>query len=147
MMKTKSYSLALLAALTLAATGTAIADENNAPSMEIPLQHPGGDITIDKVVSNVDGFVVAHEADDEGNPIAPKSIGHTQIKKGSQERVGIVLDRDLDSGEKIFVMLHEDTGEIGKYEFGPDNTDVDKPVMVDGKPFMKSFQVSWTGDH
>lgn len=137
----------LLAGLALIVSGAVLAQEGDAPSMQIELQEPGGDITIARIVSNVDGFVVAHESDDEGNPVAPESIGHTQIKKGAQERVGIVLDRDMESGEKIFVMLHEDTGKKGEYEFGPDNTDVDKPVMVDGKPFMKSFQVSWTGDH
>ncbi|WP_227370070.1 hypothetical protein [Halomonas sp. M20] len=142
----KIVSASLLASLMLLPMGAAMASEGGAPSMEIELQEPGGDITIATLVSNVDGFVVAHEADDEGKPNT-KAIGHTQIKKGSQERIGIVLDRDMESGEKIFVMLHEDTGKEGEYEFGPDNTDVDKPVMVDGKPFMKSFQVSWTGDH
>nr|WP_298413758.1 hypothetical protein [uncultured Halomonas sp.] len=143
----KIVSASLLASLMLLPMGVAMASEGDAPSMEIELQEPGGDITIAKLVSNVDGFVVAHEVDDEGNPVVPESIGHTQIKKGSQERIGIVLDRDTESGEKIVVMLHEDTGTKGEYEFGPGNTDVDKPVMVDGKPFMKSFQISWTGDH
>ena len=139
--------LALRAGLILSVSGVVGADENSGPSMTIELQEPGGDITIARVVSNVDGFVVTHEADDEGSPVAPESIGHTHIRKGTQERVGIVLDRDIESGEKIFVMLHEDTGKKGEYEFGPGQTNVDRPVMVDGKPFMKSFQVSWTGDH
>ncbi|WP_048305666.1 hypothetical protein [Halomonas sp. PR-M31] len=142
----KFFNTALLASLMLLPMGAAMASEGDAPSMEIELQEPGGDITIAKLVSNVDGFVVAHAVDDEGTPLK-KAIGHTQIEKGTQERIGIVLDRDMESGEKIVVMLHKDTGEKGEYEYGPDNTDVDEPVMVDGKPFTKSFQVSWTGDH
>ena len=38
-------------------------------------------------------------------------------------------------------MLHNDTGRKGKYEFGPGHTNVDKPLMFNGKPVIKSFKI------
>ncbi|EDZ66201.1 hypothetical protein NOC27_2881 [Nitrosococcus oceani AFC27] len=128
--------------LVLAMTGVAgfvIAAEKAA--IEVSPQPAGSEITVDSVTVPDDGFVVIHASDEHGNIIAPQSIGYSAVKSGTQEDVSVSLDEEVASGDKVFVMLHEDTGEKGTYEFGVDRTDVDVPVIQDGKPVIAPMDI------
>lgn len=97
-------------------------------------------VTVSHVVMPSDGFVVIHAVTD-GQVMAPQSIGHTMVKAGESTDVSVELEYAPPAGESYVAMLHEDTGEKGAYEFGPDNTEVDKPVVKDGKPVTVKFTI------
>jgi hypothetical protein len=102
----------------------------------------GKTVTIENVDIPQDGFVVIHAATAEGKPVVPGSIGHTAVKAGSNQNVTVELTADVAAGAKLFAMLHGDTGTMGEYEFGAGSVDVDKPVVMDGKPVIKPFTVT-----
>jgi hypothetical protein len=135
----RNVSLSILLALGLAGTaGTAMAMDDKGPSIKADSQSPGEEVTVN-VMADQKGFVVIHDSNDEGKPIAPASIGHAAID--GQDEVTVEVDRMLESGDKVFVMLHKDTGEEGKYEFGEGSTDVDPPMMAHGKPVVVPVDV------
>ncbi|WP_227370768.1 hypothetical protein [Halomonas sp. M20] len=136
-MKTRVFVLAALAASSV----SGIAMAAGTASIETSPQPAGDEITVDSVTSNGPGFVVIHASDAEGKPIAPQSIGHQQVEDGQQQDVEVSLDEETQSGDKVFVMLHEDTGEEGEYEFGPGSTDVDPPMTADGKPVVVPMDI------
>ena len=51
------------------------------------------------------------------------------------------LDEPVQSGEKLALMLHADTGAMGTYEFGMAGSKEDAPVMMDGKPVVEMVTV------
>ena len=111
------------------------------PAISVADQPVAGDsVTIASATVPEGGFVVIHEVID-GKPQAPQSIGHTPIKAGTTSDVVVKLDKDVPPGSTLIAMLHNDTGTIGVYEFGPGSTDQDKPTTVDGKPVVKPFKV------
>ncbi|WNK21265.1 hypothetical protein P1P91_06215 [Halomonas piscis] len=131
-MTLRNVSLSMMLALGLAGTaGTAMAADG--PSLEADAQSPGKEVTV-SVTADEKGFVVIHDSNEEGKPVAPASIGHAAID--GQDEVTVEVDRELESGDKVFAMLHKDTGEEGKYEFGEGSTDVDPPMMADGEPVV-----------
>lgn len=101
----------------------------------------GQTVTVGKVMIPEDGFVVIHAVKD-GEVVAPQSIGHTMVKAGMNENVEVELDYPPEAGEDYMAMLHVDTGQTGVYEFGPDMTDVDLPVMNGDKPVIDPFNVT-----
>lgn len=132
-------SLLPLAAVLSTMAGFALAAD--APSIETSTQPGGSTISIDSVTIPDGGFVVIHASDEDGKPVAPASIGHTALDPGSHEDVSVELDEAVESGGKVFVMLHDDTGEEGTYEFGPDSTDVDPPTMHDGDAVVVPMEI------
>lgn len=131
-----AIALSAMASLALAADTDA-----DKPSVETSPQPAGSTLTIDSVTMPDGGFVVIHASDDEGNPIAPASIGHVAVEPGTHEDVSVELDEAVESGGMVFVMLHDDTGEEGTYEFGADNTDVDPPTMYDGAAIVVPMEI------
>lgn len=134
-MNTKSIKAFVLISTTMLA-GSAFADGD---ALSVSGQDLGVSVTIDSVEASENGFVVIHDIVD-GKPVAPSSIGHTYITAGKHENVRIPLDK-VPSG-KALAMLHKDTGKLGVYEFGPDNTNDDLPVMVNDKPVVQPFDVN-----
>lgn len=130
-----------LAVALSAMAGFALAADMDAPSVETSPQPAGSTISIDSVTIPDGGFVVIHASDEDGKPIAPESIGHAAVDPGTHEDVSVDLDEEVASGDKVFVMLHDDTGEEGTYEFGPDSTDVDTPTMNDGQPVVVPMEI------
>ncbi|WP_428669547.1 DUF7282 domain-containing protein [Roseibium sp.] len=122
----------LTAAAVVFLAGPAFAQD---ASIAASPQPAGNSVTIDKVTMPADGWLVIHEIKD-GKPQAPQSIGHAPVKAGENANITVTLDMDVAPGSKVLAMLHEDTGTIGTYEFGPGSTDNDKPVMADGKPVV-----------
>ncbi|XKE44404.1 hypothetical protein LG302_13640 [Halomonas organivorans] len=129
------YSLAA-AALTFGLAGTAAAQ-----NLEVSAQSVGNTATVDAVDVDEAAFVVVHESDAQGNIVAPASIGHAAVAAGGETDIRIPLEREVTAGERLFVMLHRDTGEPGVYEFGPGSVDVDPPMIREGKPVVRPVPV------
>lgn len=78
-------------------------------------------VTIEEVNAAVDGWIVIHEDDGEGNP--GPVIGQTFVEAGSNADVMIDLgDATFSGDEMLFPMLHIESPADGEYGF-PDNGD------------------------
>lgn len=108
-------------ALTSTAYGITFGDSN--------ARLDGVNLTLD-VTSPESGWAVVH---DVKNGKIGRQIGHAAIHKGDNKNVYIKLSQYPVPGETLIVMLHEDTGKKGIFEFGGDSK-ADKPVMEKGKP-------------
>lgn len=128
---------ATLAAALILASAPAFAQD---AAITASPQPAGNTVTIDKVTIPADGWLVIHEIRD-GKPQAPQSIGHAAVKAGENLSVAVTLDMEVAAGSRVLAMLHEDTGTIGAYEFGPGATDNDKPLMADGKPVVLPVEI------
>ncbi len=98
------------------------------PSMDVPRE----------------GWVVIHRDNGSGGPKVPAIISEpVALSSGVNEdvEVPILASESLTDGETVWVMVHEDTGERGKYEF--DGGDVDKPFFKDdGSAVVKPIKVT-----
>ena len=96
----------------------------------------GRTITVPSVMATADGYLVVHPMQD-GKVGAP--IGHAMVKAGENKNVKVTLDSPMTAGQTYTLMLHQDTGAMGKYEFGMvEKTDM--PVMMGDKPVMATFK-------
>lgn len=120
--------------LTLAAGGDSLETATQSANLN-------GAVTVPMVNMSGNGFVVIHESNAAGKPIAPSSVGFTRVTAGEHHDVTVVLNRPAEPGEKLYAMLHHDTGKAGVYEFGPGSTNVDTPVVVNGKVAIKPFMI------
>ncbi|WP_150122337.1 YncE family protein, partial [Sulfitobacter sp. HI0129] len=128
----QSCRFAALAALAVAAqTATVQAQQVSVtnPSVE------AGTLSVDVTGLNGSGFVVVHAVAEGGGPVVPQSIGNAYVPEGV-EHVTVPIGAPVAAGDKLFVMLHTDSGVARVYEFGEGTTDIDTPVMVDGKPVV-----------
>lgn len=140
--------LALCAAAALAACQTSgpaeEAEAEPADSMAmivVESQQATDSITVGTVSLPTDGFVVVHAANEDGTPTVPDSIGHVAAPAGKSENVVVPLEFPVAAGDTVYVMLHEDSGELGVYEFKTGSTDVDLPVTVDGAPVITPITI------
>jgi len=76
------------------------------------------------------GWAVIHKVSPSGQPAA--HIGHAIIHQGKNKNVAINLSEPVKKGETLIVMLHEDKGTKGAFEFGPQSK-ADVPAMQNGK--------------
>ncbi len=74
-------------------------------------------VTVPRVESPVDGFVVIHE-DSGGMPGA--ILGFAAVAAGVSTDVSVELDRPVTDGERLHAMLHFDAGVLGTFEAGTD---------------------------
>lgn len=98
-------------------------------------------VVINSVTMPDSGFLVIHAADENGKLKAPESIGHKQVESGVHDNVEVELDKSVESGDKLFAMLHKDTDEKGSYAFAESGGQKDGPVTAEGKPVIKPFMV------
>jgi len=98
-------------------------------------------VVIKDVYLPSDGYLVIHQARADGTMKAPESIGHTILKKGQHKAVKVELEASVESGDKLFAMLHNDTGKHGHYEFAESEGKSDDAMKADGKPVIKPFVV------
>lgn len=115
----------------------AAAQDAMAPAVEVSDQVSlDGTVTIAKVVSPGPGFLVIHR--DNGGQFA-EVIGAAAVNAG--ENINVTVDIDTSMATPVlYAMLHEDTGEVGVYEFGSVQG-ADGPVVVDGAPVSPPFNV------
>ena len=127
--------LSLFALLT-----ACVSAQDSTPSVTVSDQAVDGSVTVESVVAEQEGFIVIHRADATGDaPLAPSSIGHAPVSTGDNADVAVTLDESVSEGDTLFAMLHVDSNGNGVYEFGPNSTDVDTPVTVDGEVVVQSF--------
>ncbi|MBE63318.1 MAG: hypothetical protein CMB89_13245 [Flammeovirgaceae bacterium] len=94
-------------------------------------------ITVDEVVSGVDGWIVIHADNGSGSP--GDVIGQTMVMAGTNTNVVVDLgDASVTSGAKLFPMLHIESPADGEYGF-PDNGD--GPEIFNGEVIVVSFTV------
>jgi hypothetical protein len=96
-------------------------------------------VIIESVVSDGAGWLVVHA--DSGEGAAGPVIGFAAVQDGTNEGVTVVLD-GANITPTLFAMLHEDTGEVGTYEFGTVEGE-DTPVTVDDAVIAPAFEVAY----
>lgn len=96
--------------------------EISAPSVTVNNQVVNENmVTIEEVNAAVDGWIVIHEDDGDGNP--GPVIGQTFVEAGTNSDVMIDLgSATFSGGEMLFPMLHIESPADGEYGF-PDNGD------------------------
>lgn len=100
-----------------------------------------GEVTIADVNLPKNGFLVIHPSDTKGNLIE-KDIGHIALKAGDHKNVKVKLTANHKAGEKLWAMLHEDTGTPGVYQFGaPGKANADMPFKANGKAVEQAFKL------
>ena len=90
-----------------------------------------------------DGWIVIHRSNSEGDgPMVPEIIGKAPVEAGPNGTVQISLKEgeSVETGEKLWPMLHYDTGTDGEYEFEGSDTP-DQPVIFNGNIVLSSFTV------
>ncbi|MFM9939334.1 MAG: hypothetical protein ACKVP7_07550 [Hyphomicrobiaceae bacterium] len=98
-------------------------------------------ITIADVNLPKNGFLVIHPSDAKGNLIE-KDIGHLALTAGDHKAVKVKLTGAIKAGDKLWAMLHEDTGTAGQYEFGmAGKNNVDMPLKENGKVVENAFKL------
>jgi hypothetical protein len=90
-------------------------------------------IVVKSVDSPSEGWLVAHK-EKSGKP--GDIVGFMMIKAGSNSQVQIPLAGNLDPGEGIILMMHEDAGTKGSFD-----PKQDKPTMQGGKPVMIEVKI------
>lgn len=102
-----------------------------------------GRITVDTVVSDGPGWLVVHRDNGANAPVVPGIIGKVELDSGRSTTVSLQLDSVVADGEKLWLMLHEDDGVIGRYEFeGPGSPD--QPVSSGTAIVMTSITIAQT---
>jgi hypothetical protein len=96
-------------------------------------------VTIPAVTSPVDGWLVIHAGDAQNFGAV---LGQTQVTAGLNTDVVVDLATDGRT-EILWPMLHEDTGEVGVYEFGSVEG-ADGPIVVNGSVATTPI---WTVPH
>ncbi|APU66982.1 hypothetical protein C723_2372 [Christiangramia flava JLT2011] len=101
-------------------------------------------LTIADVTMSDDGWVVIHR-DNGGSPMVPDIISVPKmVSAGNTSDVMVELKDgvELQDGETLWVMLHNDSGDMGTYEFDGSNG-LDLPIEDDmGNIVTKSFTVN-----
>lgn len=109
-----------------------IVSGNAAPSIVVNDQSvQDSTLTISETMTNQIGFVVLHRDNGDDTPVVPESIGHAQVYLGQNTDLMITLDEGvtLESGDKVWAMLHIDNGTIGSYDFDGTMESEDPPVF------------------
>jgi hypothetical protein len=116
-------------------------DVSGAPSLVISDQPVvDGGVTIGQVKISSDAWIVVHRAAAGGGADVSRIVGAAFVMHGTTERVPVDLDAAVSPGETLYAMLHDDTGEIGTFEFGGPGT-ADQPLMQRGRPVAEAFVV------
>lgn len=96
-------------------------------------------LAIDSVEADAAGWLVVHMAQ---NGEAGAHIGHVQVQSGMNENLQIPLDQTVSSGQSVILMLHEDTGTTGTFEFEEGSAEqLDPPAMSDGEPIQTEVTI------
>lgn len=91
-----------------------------------------GVVYVESITMEQDGYVVIHASNEAGDgPMVPEIISEpVYLEAGTYSNVGVPLtdDANVEAGDTLWVMLHEDTGAEGEYEFDGSNG-LDLPIM------------------
>ena len=115
-------------------------DIPGAPSLTVDTSPLVGEVVlVAQTETESDAWVVVHPAAADGSPDTSSVLGTAFLLHGVNENVPVGLGTAPASGTTLYAMLHDDTGEIGTFEFG-DGT-LDPPLEADGGPVSASFTV------
>jgi hypothetical protein len=115
---------------------------SGAPALYLGTSPLIGDVLVlDSVKVTSDSWVVVHPEAAGGGPDATVSLGRSFVMHGTTERVPVDLDESALPGATLYVMLHDDTGEIGAFEFYESGMAEDQPITQGGAPVKRSFSV------
>lgn len=134
-----------LAGIVVFAAGfvTMIALQSRYPDIEVADQElVEGKVTIDMAFLKSDGFVAIHPSSADGRLVRTSSMGHVLVKSGQNFGVEVRLKQPVESGTKLFAVVHRDTGADQRYEFRQGKAEKDPIVMVAGEPVAAAFVVS-----
>jgi hypothetical protein len=122
---------------------TMISLQSRYPDLEVADQElVDGKVTIDLAFLKSDGFVAIHPSSADGQLVRTSSIGHVPLKSGQNFLVEIRLKQPVESGSKLFAVVHRDTDADQRYEFGDGKAEKDPMVFVAGEPVAEAFVVS-----
>ena len=104
-----------------------------------------GVVTVESITLEEDGYVVVHASnDDNDGPMVPEIISEpVYLEAGTYRNVGVPLtdDADVEAGDVLWVMLHNDSGEEEVYEFDGENG-LDLPLMDGDNIIMTSITIN-----
>lgn len=104
-----------------------------------------GVVNVESIKLEQDGYVVIHASNEAGNgPMVPQIISTpVYLEAGEYENVGVPLtdDANVEAGDVLWIMLHNDTGEEQVYEFDGVNG-LDLPVMDGENIVMTSVTIT-----
>ena len=100
----------------------------------------GDVLVVDSVKVVSDAWVVVHPATPAGGPDASRVLGRAFVRNGASSRVAVGLEGDVEPGADLVVMLHEDTGEVGRFEFG--NGPLDPPLAGGDGPVTATVRAA-----
>lgn len=115
---------------------TAGLDQKNV-KLVIKNQTTAGQIVVEQIATSRDGWVSIHKSEEGGSIQLPDSIGEARVDSGDSEDVIVDLWEAPDIGEKLWVLLHIDAGERGKYEYPGE----DQAVRKNGETMARSFVI------
>jgi len=95
---------------------TAGIDQKNV-KLVVANQTTAGQVVVKQVATSRDGWLSVHRTKEDGGILLPDSIGEARVDSGDSEDIIIDLWEAPDIDEKLWVLLHIDAGERGKYEF------------------------------
>lgn len=96
-------------------------------------------VTFPLITALQDGYIVVHSVAADGT--TSEALGHASVMAGENADVAVTIPKALPVGTQLMAMLHVESNDNGTFDFGPDMTDVDAPVMRDGAPVMVMFAV------
>ncbi|WP_138431489.1 DUF7282 domain-containing protein [Fodinibius saliphilus] len=104
----------------------------------------GNMVNIPEVKVPESGWVVIHRSNSNGDgPTVPDIIGKAMLESGTNSNIAIQLEESVSDSEKLWAMLHKDTGTKGEYEFtGGDSPD--QPITVNENVLTKPFEIVQT---
>lgn len=125
-----------------AVNGNRTSQKADEPSIQVSAQTLNeGQIVIDRVVSKVDGWIVIHRANEEGETDTTSNLGYARVTAGNNSGVIVNLDEGVKDGDMLVAMLYEDTGSLGELEVDSEDAEIDAPVLVNGEVVSAPFTV------
>lgn len=100
---------------------------------------PADTVVVAEVVAAVDGYIVIHEFDDNGELVVAPELGVAPVTAGTNTDVTVTLTRDAMDGEMLAAMLHSEDNQNETY----DGAGTDAPVLdSDGEVITPTFVTS-----
>ncbi len=100
-------------------------------------QPTAGQIIVEEVATARDGWISIHKSNEDGGIVLPDSIGEARVDSGESEDIIVDLWEAPYLEEKLWVLLHIDSGDRGTYEF----PGADVAVKKDGETMARSFRI------
>ena len=101
-------------------------------------------ITVGPITLAEAGWVVVHADNGANGPMVPEIISiPVYLEAGTHTNVEITFkdSANVDGGDTVWVMLHDDSGRAGVYEFDGMNG-LDLPIVVDGNVVVKPVVIA-----